>query len=321
MLRTVVCAFLSAALVAGSSTSWAAPKPTPAAPAGPAQAPSEAGADEARYHFSQAVALYRDKNFNAALAEFQASYQLRPSPELLYNIGLTQKALFRYGEAIDSLTRYLAETKSASAERRAEVTQVIAEIRALLSEVSLDIHPEGATVSIDGRRVGQAPLAPFSLAAGYHVLEASAVDYESASKELTVVAGKPLALALTLKALPKTGLARIIPVPSLAMVRVDGKLVGTGTLELELIPGNHQLEVSAPGYRPRKSEMAIALRERHTINVELVPLPEKPPLYRRWWLWTVVGAVAGGAATAIAVPLGTRPVGPIDGTLGTVRTN
>ena len=228
MHRTVVCAFLSATLVAGASVSSAAPKPAPAAPAAPIPAPPEIGVDEARYHFSQAVALYRDKNFNAALAEFQASYQLRPSAELLYNIGLTQKALFRYGEAIDSLTRYLAETKSASAERRAEVTQVIAEIRALLSEVSLDIHPEGATVSIDGRRVGQAPLAPFSLAAGYHVLEASAVDYESASKELTVVAGKPLALALTLKALPKTGLARIIPVPSLAMVRVDGKLVGTG---------------------------------------------------------------------------------------------
>ncbi|GAC1421259.1 MAG: hypothetical protein NVSMB57_14880 [Actinomycetota bacterium] len=34
-----------------------------------------------------------------------------------------------------------------------------------------------------------------------------------------------------------------------------------------------------------------------------VPPPRRTPMYKRWWLWTVVGVVAAGAATGLALGL------------------
>ena len=56
---------------------------------------------EAKRHFDQAVALFNDGDFGAALTEFEASYKIHPAAGVLYNIGLSQKALYRYDEALD----------------------------------------------------------------------------------------------------------------------------------------------------------------------------------------------------------------------------
>src|SRR5437016_7333581 len=63
--------------------------------------------EEARQHFQKGIALYNDGNFEGALAEFETANGLRASTGVLYNIGLTQKALFRYKDAIDCFQRYL----------------------------------------------------------------------------------------------------------------------------------------------------------------------------------------------------------------------
>lgn len=36
----------------------------------------------------------------------------------------------------------------------------------------------------------------------------------------------------------------------------------------------------------------------------LAPAPAKKPVYKQWWLWTVVGLVVAGGATAAGVLLG-----------------
>src|SRR5579859_605428 len=105
-------------------------------------APAPAGEDaldEAKRHFTQGVALYNDGNFGAALAEFEASNRAHPSVGVLYNIGLCLKGQFRYAESIETLQRFLREAqplpKVATPERRAEVEQLIGEMRALLVTV------------------------------------------------------------------------------------------------------------------------------------------------------------------------------------------
>src|SRR5688572_12727466 len=69
--------------------------------------PSPVQLEEGRRHFAQGVTLYEEGNFPAALVEFQAAYDTAPAPVILYNIGFTYKALYRYVEAIDALGRYL----------------------------------------------------------------------------------------------------------------------------------------------------------------------------------------------------------------------
>ena len=174
----------------------AAAEPAPAAPA---------ASDEGKRHFEQAVALYNDGDYATALAEFSASYQAAPLPAVLYNIGVAQKALFRYAEAIDTLQRYLAEAQP-RAERRAEVERLCAEMEALLAPVTLQVTPADAALVVDGRSAaGGARGRPLRLAAGAHVIEASAEGYRPLRREIMVSAGRPLTLTLALAELPRAG--------------------------------------------------------------------------------------------------------------------
>ena len=96
---------------------------------------------EAKRHFDQAVALFNDGDFGAALTEFEASYAIHPAAGVLYNIGLSQKALYRYDEALTSLRKYSSTRKKIPKDKRAEVTQLIGEIQALLATVTFEVAP------------------------------------------------------------------------------------------------------------------------------------------------------------------------------------
>ena len=139
-------------------------------------APDAEQIEVARRHLAQGIALYNDGNFSAALAEFQAVYATKPTPGVLYNIGLTYKGLFQYNEAIHALEQYEGEEKQLTPERRAEVTQILAEMQALLAPMTLAITPEGAEVKIDGHVIGRAPIGAYKIATGRHVIEASHDD-------------------------------------------------------------------------------------------------------------------------------------------------
>ena len=56
-----------------------------------------------RQHTKQAVRLYSEKNYQAALGEFETAYGLRPEPMLLLNIG---RSLHRLGRPEEALDRY-----------------------------------------------------------------------------------------------------------------------------------------------------------------------------------------------------------------------
>lgn len=311
MLRWLIVVALSAGAVAHAQK--------PPAPA-PAEDPALA---EAKVHFQQGVALFNDENFSAALAEFETAYRLRPSPGVLYNIGLTQKRLFRYGEAIDALERFIKESTDLPAERRAEAEQLIAEMRALMAEVTVHVEPAGAQILLDGRTVGTAPLdKPLGIAAGGHVLEATAEGHKPVRRELMVSAGVPVRLDLRLEAIPKTGKARIVASQPMAEVMVDGRSLGAAPVDVELGPGGHTLEVVAPGYVPYRSELVVAAGQVRTVEVALELPPRQTPVYKKWYLWTPI-AVGVAAGLGLGLGLGLTPQPPLEGTLspGVGRVN
>jgi len=76
--------------------------------------------------------------------------------------------------------------------------------------------------------------------------------------------------------------------------------IGTGT------PGN-------PALTPKKQPDPLGLKTQTPEKP-----PEETPLYRRWWVWTIVGGVVvAGAATGIGVAASREPMPP-QGTLGTI---
>jgi hypothetical protein len=280
----------------------------------PAPAPrGDANLEEAKVHFQQGVALFNDGNFNAALAEFQAAYRLRPSSGVLYNIGLTQKALFRYAESIESLEKYLAESQSLAPERRAEVTQLVVEMKALLADVTVRVEPAGAAILLDGRTVGTAPLAkPLGIAAGSHVLEVHADGHTPQRKELMITAGVPLSLEFKLQLIPKSGKVRISARPENALIKVDDQPQPSNPVELELKIGGHVLEIAAPKHVTHRSELVIAGGQVRTVDVQL----EKPKkkVYEQWYFWAPISLVVAGGL-GLGLGLGLTPEGPLPGTL------
>src|SRR6185503_15191403 len=78
---------------------WAQP-----APGVPSQPGGGGGDNDAyRLHMDNGVKLYQDKNFAAAIAEFEAAYKARPKASPLMNISLCYKSVFAYPKAIAAL--------------------------------------------------------------------------------------------------------------------------------------------------------------------------------------------------------------------------
>ena len=283
----------------------------------PVPPPVSAILDVAKQHFDQGVALFNDNNFPAALAEFLESYRLNPAAAVLRNIGYTQQRLFRYPEAIETLKRYLAGSPAIAADERANTDQIIAEMQALLAPVTLSITPAGASVTVDGRVLGRAPFTlPLQLAAGTHTLEIVAAGFTPEHRELGVVAGTPAQLSLALVAIPRTGKVRIAASVAGAVVAIDGAPAGIAPLEVELGPGGHSLEISAPHFQTRREELVVTAGETRVKQVTLDALVEARPRrwYQRWYVWTPVAVVVSGVGLGAAIHYGTTE-GPITGTL------
>lgn len=270
---------------------------------------------EARRHFTQGVELYNEGDFNGGLAEFETSYRLHPLPEVRFNIALTQKALFRYAEAIETLRQLLLEVPPPDGEQRRKIGQLLHEMEAVLAEVTITLAPAAAQLLIDGR-----PAVPgvLRLPAGHHQVAATAEGYQPWHREIAVSAGTPLRLELSLVALRRVGQVSIVSVPAQALAEIDGSRVGQTPLEKELAVGGYSLRLSAPGFRPYAVELVVGADQRRQVSVQLERLA---PARSRWWLWTIGAVVLGGAAATIAATQ-LIPEGPLDGTLdpGRIRT-
>ncbi|HUF47991.1 MAG TPA: PEGA domain-containing protein [Vicinamibacterales bacterium] len=69
-----------------------------------------------------------------------------------------------------------------------------------VGSLEVDSRPRGATVTVDGRRVGVTPLSVPDLPAGRHVVELGLEGYRSVRSEVLVRAGERARLALSLEA-------------------------------------------------------------------------------------------------------------------------
>jgi hypothetical protein len=175
--------------------------------------------EAARAHFKAGMRLYQDQNFAGALVEFQAAYELKPGPGSLQNVALCQKALFRYGEAADSLTQLLTLHDAALSEaERSAAKRARDELEALVGPVRLVVVPPTAEVTVDGRVLtGVDRSGRLRLSVGEHTLGASAPGYAPLTTTIQVQSGQPeLAVELTLQAAPPTAPVAPSDAPSAA---------------------------------------------------------------------------------------------------------
>lgn len=112
--------------------------------------------------------------------------------------------------------------------------------------------------------------------------------------------------------------------PSTTVVTLDGEPLERADQTQLLAVGDHVFVFHAPGYVGQRRAVTVRGREAQTLEVALVAdpalaqgssglpaerEPQRRPVYKQWWLWTAVGAVAAGAV-----------VGVLYATRGTVET-
>jgi hypothetical protein len=216
---------------------------------GAAAWPTAAAAEDDPYklHMENGVKLFHDGNFAAALAEFQAAYDARPSANPLVNVALCEKALFRYKKAIAALEKAIAlhgATMDPGDKKAAE--DAIHEMRALLGTVTATVTPPDATLIVDGEdQPAGAAGKPILLEPGEHKVGARAPGFLPREQPVRVASGQKHEVQIVL--VVEEGLVTVeAPDPHMT-VTVDDRVVGIGSWSGTLPAGPHVVKAIGQG--------------------------------------------------------------------------
>ncbi len=246
------------------------------------------GTADAKRHYARGVELARDGLYAEAAAEFDAAYRAKPHFAVLYNLGQSWVALGRPVEASDALERYLREGGSeVPSARREQVQAELARQRSRVGTLALRGVQAGATIKLDGRELGRAPLAPIRLAVGAHSLSAELSGFAPRVVDVTIVGEETSTVDLALTPVPREPPA---PAPALlavtcsvpgVLIELDGRPLGaTPSAAPFVVPsGARALRFSRVGYATTQRAVTLTSGQAASMSCELSPLRPLPPAY------------------------------------------
>ena len=149
----------------------------------------------------------------------------------------------------------------------------------LPGRVSVQTHSEGQTgvpltgarLLIDGQEVGVTPISNLEVKAGSRIFEIQAENYQDIKTEAQII-GCPEAQSFEFALIPGWSDVFISSVPEGATVSVNGKAAGKTPVEIELSEGQYTLQISADGFKPWQTRLAVEPNQPQSIkDVRLQP--------------------------------------------------
>jgi len=312
-------------------------------------------------HLERARKAYEGRQFGEALYELRAAYDLNPLVDVLFNLAQVCREAGREEEALHLYEQTLSQTKDETA--KADSERHIDTLRFKLSAAAeqragqalLNKDYAGAIKAWeDAYKLSKQPASLFHIAESYRLsgqvpealvaynryLEAGPNDpsVPRAKQQIGLLrAGQEDARATQLAdkrqyadAIAAWESAYQLSQKPIYMYRIAETQQQIGEKSqarrsyeryLKESPADEQpeLHVNAERYLAKLKQEAGAEAERERTR----RAAEKPPLYKKWWLWTIVGgvvvaAVAGGVAGALLSP---KPPDPfVDIPLGNQRS-
>jgi hypothetical protein len=214
--------------------------------------------DPYKQHMENGVKLYADRNYAAAVVEFQAAYEAKPGASPLLDIALCDKEMFRYPQAIAVLEEVLRKHGAAMSDRdRKEAEDAIREMRALLATLTLTVTPPDARIFIDDEELPPGAAGrPIPLGPGEHKIGARADGYAPAEQRIKVSSGREQAMAIALVA--EKGFVRIEAPDPRMTITVDEQPVGRdGVFAGMLPPGVHVVRMFGPEGTPYAVQIQV----------------------------------------------------------------
>ncbi len=138
----------------------------------------------------------------------------------------------------------------------------------LASTLFIDSTPPGATVFIDGEKVGTTPLET-QILPGERTLRLELGSHLPSEFAQNVPVRGEVRVARTLEKVP----ARLVVTarPEGAEIWVDGKSVGKDKVDQGIEPGTHAIRLSLEGFHPHEQTVEIAPGETTTVDRTLAP--------------------------------------------------
>jgi hypothetical protein len=267
------------------------------------KAPSDEVVNEARRRFQRANQLYQDGRYTDALHLYQAAYDLVPSPDILFNLGLVKEKVFDYEGCSLALRDYLRQGDSAhreQAETRLEQcrarTLIPLRVSSLPTSASVSVG-EGSQRTSHGRTPTRLDLRP-----GTYTVTVEAPGFVPQSQTVTLEEGVHPDIDFTLE---KLSTLRIEADVSGATIFVDDEPQGESPVQREIKAGLHRVRVEKEGYRSVTREMSVHAGDQLSLVLSLPALPRERRL--------ALGLAHDGRGTAARVELdgaelGTTPL-------------
>jgi hypothetical protein len=229
---------------------------------------------EARERYENAVKLYDDGAFDAALVELNRAAELRPSYKIYYNIGQVRFAMHDYAAAIDAYRQYLEKGgDKVPAARRDQVQKELASLAQRVAKLTIETDVSGAEVFIDDVSVGMTPLsAPVVVNSGIRRVSARHPDYLPQSRRLSIAGGQQDAIKF---ALAERAAAAAEPTPIVPNGAPRAPGVASATVATSAAPAK---VAASPSTASGNAKQPAAAQH--------VP----------WVGWALTGAFAAGAA-------------------------
>lgn len=241
--------------------------------------------------------------YSDALAAYNEAYSLRPDPAILYNLGRTLEALDRLPEALEKLEAF---QKAASPELLAKVPGLkdrISNLQKRVSQLTIKVNVAGARIVVRDAVVGKSPLdKPLALKAGKASVLIEAEGYFPYQANVDLPGAGGYVLDAQLSSREKVGRLLVRAPKTNVSVSIDGRSLGQAPLETMADAGTHKILARHPEHSDYATTVIVKAGEERTVMVTL----GDPPIYKRWWFWTTVGAVAVGATVTTIVVLSER---------------
>jgi hypothetical protein len=298
-----------AVILVGSAPAWAQPKP-----------PSPAFTKE----FQAGVDAFRLGQYDEAIKHLDAAAKMEPTlPGPHRFLAAVAQAQSRWDDCVTSARKAIElNPNSSEIEATRKLHDACRESDGRLAfsgeygtggALSVTANVAGATVTVEGLKYGATPLLPRAFALGQVTVTASKTGWKTAEGKVVILPGVVTDLELTLeedksvvgdghgdKPPADLGWVKVETVAG-ATVRVDGKPWAVDERgRFALVPGDHEIEVSAPGRVTERRKVRVSKGQEANIKVDLESRATRAKRQRtgRVALASAVGFGAIGAMTA-----------------------
>lgn len=188
------------------------------------------------------------------------------------------------------LEGYEPQTKRVSL-KAGDLKSLVFEMKGLPGSLQVTVEPAGATVFVDGKSVGKAPVEVKGVATGEHEIRAEMAGFASFTKTVEVGIGQAVPVEFRLDDIK--GSIEVSTQPAGAAVFLDGRQVGVTKAKgagnrsepfeiAAVLPGSHEVTVKLAGYgdetrtvnldNSQAEKLAIKLKRQFTPDVEVITL-------------------------------------------------